>query len=550
MDVYFKNIFPDNRKSFTGAWIKYFIEEFILAPELPFTNQGLDFRDRILWVIPELLARGHHAAPPKLESSFCRFFQKQGHFLLPLISRVWLNLLDTRHEATFKWAALTLTFFYCEDHDIGEGLKGYIISNPDFDVVALGVRELAYLITKCQFSNVACPTRRSLNNLMNILSFCFRSSTSLLIGFLAGGGVSALSRLLSGPPLQLMLAQPIESADHPVSLTIMICLDLFARCLDHPSSASEALQAGLLKFVVRAAGYYGHKPTNGEHGLDLGDMVALVLASISRLLVYPSVLRRFKRSMTRHVTEEWENMLEESHGFLSEVWESCIDNINCLDDIREDLKEPGSGLCDYKECSNDDKDVKYRCCSSCRRVIYCSYTCAKKNWPRHKAACLEASKIVKGGITVPDPIAIATFYSVIQYYVEIFSRDLDDRLRDFQDKSHSKVLPVVVLEFSHIELDSNAGYQLMNQSCFNIIDQEEAIQDQRLLPANQSQILEYRSGSEDNNPLEVVVAFFPAPWPSGAWPVVEAISVPVGRSAEGSDDDGESEGELEGVPRF
>jgi hypothetical protein len=353
-EVYYKGIFLKNWTASVGAWVKYFFEEFALAQELPTTQHGLEFRDRILYVLPIILASGNNITPPKRGSSFCRFFRNQGQFLLPLIARVWLRLQHTHHAMTFKWAAFLLSILHTGDIKLFEKLTGYIISDPDSDIVALGIEELGNFATKYRISTVDIdPTLAGLYSTMDIISLCSSTSIAIHSAFLTRGGVSAVVKVLSGKLLRPPLSRHLNRVGHRVFTTATAFLKLLKQFLDHPSSASEALQAGLFKFIVGAAEYYADDEMGAELGIqNLGDVIGEVLERISRLLVYPSVLRRFKRSITKYVTTEWESSLEGRHEFLSEVWESCMENVDCLDDIREDLKVPGLGLCDYDEVSS------------------------------------------------------------------------------------------------------------------------------------------------------------------------------------------------------
>jgi hypothetical protein len=142
---------------------------------------------------------------------------------------------------------------------------------------------------------------------------------------------------------------------------------------------------------------------------------------------------------------------------------------------------------------------------------------------------------VIGGTVAPDSIALAIFNETIDYYVDIFCQDISDGLNDFRAGNKEGARPVVVLDFDSAELDTNVGHRLMDLSCFNIMDREDIIQDERVVRMNlETQIIGYTSSSEEEDPLEVVVTFFPSVSPCslslGTWPIVRLVAIPDGDS--------------------
>ncbi|KAK7050053.1 hypothetical protein VNI00_005485 [Paramarasmius palmivorus] len=547
---YFKNVVLKHWSNSLGIWYKYFYEDFILAEEDPTTPTGLDFRDRMIWLLP-ILFLFSNSNPEERTRRICTLLRNQGRSLISLTAKAWLKLIETDHPATFKWTAFVLVIFHSGDTKLADELEENIQHRTDRDVAGLAIREMSQFALMCRLSLVEVETLSEFDMFMIIISPCFYRGTPLHIPFLTRGGITALVKVLSGLLSRPTLAYYESGTRGSVTgLTIArICFSLLKRCLDHPSSASEALEAGLLKVVVKAAKHYGDgKAMEMDHWeRNFGDMVSEVLERVSRLLVYPSVFLRFKRSIAKYITTEWEESLQTGHERLRHVWDSCLDNVDCLGYVREIMKDPEWAMCDYNECPNQDETndrksvAKYVRCSSCRTVVYCSRACAKKNWPQHKAECLTATRLRKEGKGKPDPIDNAVFVEVIHDYVFNFREDIVEQLEHFKTEMSSKdeVHPILVLEFDDPDPEWNIGNRLIEASCFDIVDRDLVLRDERLLPSSKRRILDYTSNIELLDPLEIVaVTFFPAPLALDAWQVVMAVSTQ--ETELGSDSDGVS----------
>ncbi|KAK7050050.1 hypothetical protein VNI00_005482 [Paramarasmius palmivorus] len=552
--AYFKNVVLKHWSTSIGPWYKYFYEEYILAED-PTTPTGLDFRDRMVWLLPSLLLFSND--PEERSHWTFILLRNQGRFLISLTAKAWFRLIETSHPATFKWTAFVLIICHSRDSELTGELEGIISFMTAEDVVGLTIREMSRFALLCRRSLVDFDKLSEFDMFMIILYPCFDPDSPLHVPFLARGGVRALVSVLSGLLSRSTLAKyqnNTEGFDTGITI-VRLCFSLLKQCLEHPSSASEALEAGLLKVVVKGAEYYsdGTEMDTDDWERNFGDMVADVLGRISRLLVYPSVLLRFQKSITKYVTDEWVESVEENHKRIWEVWEACLDNVDCLGYIREILMDPDWSVCDYEECPNLDLDeendqendernvIKYLRCSSCKGVVYCSRACAKKNWPQHKDDCLRSTQLQKAGTCTPGPIERAVFLEVVKEYVYTFHKDISERLEYFNAETRSKgdTNPVLFLEFEETDLELNFGHQLMESSCFDIVDREEILQDGRLLQTSKKRIIEEfasDSVSSDYSETLVTVAFFPSPWPLDVCPIVMSVRIPDGESGTDSDD--------------
>ncbi|NGX56970.1 MAG: hypothetical protein K1060chlam5_01225 [Candidatus Anoxychlamydiales bacterium] len=51
--------------------------------------------------------------------------------------------------------------------------------------------------------------------------------------------------------------------------------------------------------------------------------------------------------------------------------------------------------CFWGDCPNESKDLTLMRCSRCKSAIYCSTSCQKKDWSRHKIVCIGKSNLQK-----------------------------------------------------------------------------------------------------------------------------------------------------------
>ncbi|KAK7050051.1 hypothetical protein VNI00_005483 [Paramarasmius palmivorus] len=484
--TYFSKVVLKHWSSYIAAWFQCFLGQYVLDEEAPSTERGLVFRDRIVSVLPDLVAFGN--SPEEQANRLCILLRSQGQFLIPLMAQTWLKLTEVYHSAARRWTSLFLYALQSKDPKLTEEIDTSFRSTHR-DVAGLGIREMLHFASSCRLSTLKPDALPDFEVFMIIITPSFRLNSPHHPSFLARGGIAALVKvtwaLLSRPTLARYLNG--RSGCSGIGLIIAkICLTLLRNCADYPSSAFEALQAGLLKIIVKAAPYYndGQWFDDDQIERNLGEILGDVLERVSRLLVYPSVIRRFTRSVEKYVTKEWEKSLEKSHEFLSKVWKSCLDNLDHIKRIRSGLKEQGSGLCDFVD-----------------------------------------------GTSMPGPIEVAIFLKIVGNYVHKFGEEITEQLKVFEAAIKlfykDEVHPILVLEFDLTVMELNLGHQLMEFSRFDIVDRDRVVRDARLLPGNRERIMEYTSSSHRNDPLElVVVAFFPGLLPLIAWSVVMVVNIP------------------------
>ncbi|KAK7050049.1 hypothetical protein VNI00_005481 [Paramarasmius palmivorus] len=557
-ETYFRNVILKHWSSSIAAWYRCFLEQFVLAEEEPTTERGIVFREQILSLLPVLVTFGIN--PQEQSNRTSILLRSQGQFLVPLVAKTWLKLMKVSHPAAFRWANVIVCTRVSHDLSFIQELEQCLASSTSGDVAGVAIHEMLRFAHSCRHTIVEPDTLRWFEINLLIMNPCLYPSATAHLPFIARGGVTALVKVLLGLLSRPTLARyPHNSKGFTTGInTVKICLSLLKECLDYPDGATEALHAGLLKAFVKAAPYYddGKWTSEAQRECNLADVVADVLERVSRLLVYPSVARQFTRSVKKYATTEWEELVEKDHETLSVVWESCLDNMDCVEEIRRVLKTSGSGLCDNIKLFSID--TPFDDCTSVQMKMKMSRIAFVHHAETLFTALMpvpsrtgRSTKLTAQGIPkissrfvyvlidvrlerelLPGPIEKGIFHEVIEDYVDFFKKEIVERLKGFSGSNeHYKddVHPILVLDFAQLEPEARVGHQLMDTSCFNISSQADIFQDKRLLPGNHERIVEHVSSSSHGDPLElVVVAFFPGLRPLSAWPVVTVVGIPDG----------------------
>ncbi|KAK7050059.1 hypothetical protein VNI00_005491 [Paramarasmius palmivorus] len=351
--TYFENVIFKNWSGYIGIWFTYLLEKFVLPRAKPNTQQGLIFRDQIISILPKLLLLGHDS---RRESRANNLLRGPGRSHIPLIAKVWSKLVETSHPMAWNWTMFIRDAILTHSSSLDLILE---FETNVSDVVGILLRKMQRCALSCRSSAVN-PSKLlpGFNTSLTAIVDILHPFGILHSDFISRGGVGTLVKVVSG-----ILSWPelVHYTDpEPLALcglgTISVCMNLLETCIVHPFDAYQALQAGLLKGVVIIAARYHHEDlglpdaSREDPDCNLGNMVAQVLRRISRLLVYPFVLRRFKRAEKKYVTEEWRESVARTYKRLSEAWELCLYNSGVLIGIQAVLR---SSLCAYDKASSN-----------------------------------------------------------------------------------------------------------------------------------------------------------------------------------------------------
>eukprot|EP00985_Skeletonema_marinoi_P025759 scaffold19251_cov124-Skeletonema_marinoi.AAC.2 len=131
-----------------------------------------------------------------------------------------------------------------------------------------------------------------------------------------------------------------------------------------------------------------------QHLLDGNDSCAREYAFISYVFE-----QRAAVFVNQSRTINWPKLLElyiADHHTLASFFRKRI-NCSCLDKLYKKVKSiPKIGVCYNPYCKHGRVVTRSetKCCSQCRREIYCSRRCQAANWPRHREACIETAAVL------------------------------------------------------------------------------------------------------------------------------------------------------------
>ncbi|KAL0569721.1 hypothetical protein V5O48_012236 [Marasmius crinis-equi] len=246
----------------------------------------------------------------------------------------------------------------------------------------------------------------------------------------------------------------------------------------------EAVEAGLLVALFKSYPIYfrcdfekgKHLPTLNHLSLS-----CRIIVQINKFLVYPSVFHAYRRVTSKiRKSADLEEELKSKGQSLWICWYSLVRKARILQAIRDSRKKQGRLFeCSYSECKNymRPKAVdRYRRCSGCSSVIYCSADCQTLHWKeRHRNECrvmrinLKEGKILSNQEThffkvltrssvlhlIPKVIneVVDTFVSSLQTCVT--ARDgLSMEVNSIADKTRN---PILVVDFTVFDFPRKPG---------------------------------------------------------------------------------------------
>ncbi|KAL0578327.1 hypothetical protein V5O48_003674 [Marasmius crinis-equi] len=174
-----------------------------------------------------------------------------------------------------------------------------------------------------------------------------------------------------------------------------------------------ALDAGLIMTICKAnLWYYLHEAKTDSRGVmsKTGWFFGQVLQTITRFVVWPSVLRRVLKGMREVADGGYEELMlagreeVEARGWL--CWMKLKEKVAPLrNTMKEDVWFCNSTECPLKPMKGsanrlhiDVETVKYRRCFGCLTAMYCSRACQKFDWKAgHRQVCSVWSQQLKAG---------------------------------------------------------------------------------------------------------------------------------------------------------
>ncbi|EEB91678.1 hypothetical protein MPER_09929, partial [Moniliophthora perniciosa FA553] len=278
--------------------------------------------------------------------------------LLRGIAQTWLQVTYTFHSTWANWVAVLITFLG-ENIQAGMSEVGDIIQEL---TPSLGRDRIAHGLTRfirnatLFFSVFKTSQWENLSSFLCLLVGAANPDTPIYLNFLFNGGIRDLVDLLRATISRARKLSNLErhaelSAALGVTRMAAIALDAYLR---GPLRIVDALDAGLVKTMLKSMQFYAHTEADreGVHSLPLSDTLTRILELLSLYMVYPSVRRRFTRSIIdieeSGLEDKLINRTDEEYGRkFQTLWEKCKESAEISSDVFNSAPEF------WRMCAND-----------------------------------------------------------------------------------------------------------------------------------------------------------------------------------------------------
>ncbi|KAL0574997.1 hypothetical protein V5O48_006965 [Marasmius crinis-equi] len=362
-------------------WVVFLLHQICRGE--PSTPEGVDIFENLLAVIPPILAIGLGYIRPASTNT-------PDSAISPLIFHIWLRAVERHHISWGPWSAL-MTYMTESWPEIATSL-GY---TDDSNMQSIFLHHLDYLtqvITTLPASFVS--------NIANFLCVIYLggSAQESLLGShsFRKATIPALVRIISGLVRKRKTLRHASGGSYEreaARRVVSLATRLLTLVVVDPSSVAAALDAGILKVIIKAHRCLFVRSHHDGLTASCVTLFCCVLDNISIFLIWPSVLRRFLKSGKTTPTLEME--LKTKNGLVWEAWERTFAKANELGDFWKDLKKQISPLCNYDQCPGVravQTKPDYFHCTGCFRAIYCSAGCRKSDWRGgHREFCIRLS---------------------------------------------------------------------------------------------------------------------------------------------------------------
>ncbi|KAF9260178.1 hypothetical protein L218DRAFT_1079455 [Marasmius fiardii PR-910] len=394
-----------NWTSTFAAWVKYFLQDVILAADCPSDLPGVDRLDYALLYIPGFLS---FRRKDEGGSSIMATIHRISPEIPRLAIEAWAKVLGDHHTTWGEWTFLirrimdsvvkSESWANCPDirssgicagnHQIGLAFVSHInhqtgqmakMSPMEMQVFKLTLE----IMSKDTFTN-DCPLY-----LESLRQYSLPAVIKLL---------SSALRKPRDTSLESEEASQMSFTETECAYDIGIyALAFLAHMVDDAYSATEALRHGLVNVVFNVHPVFFDRRIQ-KRDVALYDVVPPILLRISRLLMYRSVLHQFSRVERKICASgELEERLKSNSKELYKSWERVKENASFIRTVRRGGKENGTlRLCSSVQCPQIHTEVDetrkinihYFRCAACSSVMYCSRSCQKFDWKNgHREQC-------------------------------------------------------------------------------------------------------------------------------------------------------------------
>ncbi|ESK91640.1 hypothetical protein Moror_10686 [Moniliophthora roreri MCA 2997] len=518
-----------------GPWVKFFIENVALAEEG--SGIGIELTDKVMFTLPLLILYPTTCGEQKDAEG--GELMHIAPYILPLCTRVWLKVMYLTHWSWPKWCAI-LDGVLCAPKHSSAIFRVIEEAGAGKNVVHFGVRYLNYVAKDIR--DVVEFELSAFRHMIILCTICFCAGAPFNVSFLQNGGASVTVRALRAlcSPRKVLRNVAYGSSDFKMLIFFTACTARFLDVLlSGISGIPDALDAGLLSIMLRTEPFhrfeFNHGPplTSFNPDYTVWSSFTSLLKHISLFLVYPPVLRRVVKFASSGLTLGSYTVAE-----LRASWEQCKRKASQLKVTHDALKHAGM-LCCFPECPHrlnpcaKSVNTRYRRCSTCLHVMYCSRSCAKQNWAmEHKNYCKVMGSLLianryNRGPTQADQLF---FKELVQVVPEAHALEIINKMASFVPPAYEKDPNIVgmkrvndrgvlVIDFSDREKQDAENFSIRP---FNQVSNDI----RRLWEKNSALFIDYARGLADGKML--VVAYFPSPvlGSEKIWSLWDSIDVP------------------------
>ncbi|KAJ6472693.1 hypothetical protein C8R47DRAFT_723116 [Mycena vitilis] len=322
-----------------------------------------------------------------------------------LVMDVWAFLLSTE-EREKHWCFAEL----CRALRDGIGMVEFDPIYPTHiaEIVdgADGPRGVASLVTETLRALVLVSETQALA--VQEKNFVFLQDVLSFLHYLPPEG--AVREALASSSTSISLTAAAIGSIHSIHRTdplatrrvVLDCLELLAGLVSCHRAMKQSIETGLLYVILYIATFHGADTILGPRSKQL------LTRTLPGSTVYRSVLAMMEVQLQRH--EETTSASSFRDSWLYDEWQSfatlACERIAFMKEFDSKKDAVSFKACDSMECGLIQERKKFKRCSACEAVYYCSSECRKVDWRHggHRDACqsIRAFALKKDGLIPRD----------------------------------------------------------------------------------------------------------------------------------------------------
>ncbi|KAK7466090.1 hypothetical protein VKT23_004815 [Stygiomarasmius scandens] len=428
-------------------WISYLLDHFIFRRE-PSTQMGFEIQNKILWAIPMIMyypSQYRHWPQAQLKTHIRKVIDTTPE-MVPTAFRAWLYCFEKEHPALELHSTTFKMFEWVSDPSVLE--KSFVhvcssIPNP--------MRDLLH------FSGYEATQRdrgrfNTLHLALFVISTLSENAGEDLVffhSFILHDGVATVASVLES------LSSPnhffkLDLRNGDSWITWIQCTMSSLKCVTTAFKRRsylamiQALKARLLCTMVNSTPIIEFDRKQ-YRSASLSRRYSTLLVLITPFLLYDRVWNLFMRSFKQITSRRGSySAFLNSHslkedGEVTCEWNYVISRVASIKKVRKEYREMTAPNCANKKCPEESKQLQK--CSRCSKVLYCSKSCQKYDWEKHRRVCDSASDWMKQTGLPPNVNA-----SDSHFFGWLSQREVHDHSKNLKGQFKGITNPVVFID--------------------------------------------------------------------------------------------------------